>query len=129
MYCNQCGRQIEPESQFCAGCGKAAQEQPVNTTTYYGSAGQPRQGDNSINTYFDNAPKKGEGNAFWWGVLSFFLSPISFVFYFVWREQYPKRAKVMLWCAIAGIVIYYLSLPYMEELSFKLVSNLYFSFR
>jgi phage shock protein C len=29
MYCSQCGRQIETDSRFCAGCG-AAFEQPAS---------------------------------------------------------------------------------------------------
>lgn len=125
MFCNQCGRQVESGSQFCAGCGKSVQEQPVNTTTYYGPAGQPRQGDNNINTYYENAPKKDEGNAFWWGVLCFFIPIVGIILYFQWRQVYPKRAKVCLWCSIAGFItnIALMSSGSLDSLSFQLTET------
>jgi uncharacterized membrane protein YvbJ len=105
------------DAKFCPACGKPAQQQqtPLNQST-------------SINTYFENAPtaKPGdEGSAFWWGVLCFVVPVIGIILYFNWREKYPKRAKVCLWCGVISLifnVISYFAMPEaFENLNFLLL--------
>ena len=38
-----------------------------------------------------NAPV--EGGTFGWAVLGFLLFPIGLILFFIWRREYPKRAK------------------------------------
>ena len=120
MYCSQCGRRLDDGAQFCAGCGIRIQSQQQTQAQGFDNATEPfhRRQDEPITTYFDNAPqasKPGEGNNFWWGLLACVLSPFSVIFYFVWRTQYPRRAKVMLWCAIITAVVYFFVYPYLPE--------------
>jgi len=130
MYCNQCGRRLDEGSQFCAGCGKPVEStgaavQPANVTTYFGSEQQSNQGS-TIGTYFDNAPvaNKSEGNVFWWGVLSLFVPIVGIILYIQWKQIYPKRAKVCLWCGIVSIAFnVYLTVSGVE-LAFQLTKFL-----
>lgn len=130
MFCNQCGRALEPGSQFCAGCGKPVQI--TQTVTFYGQPGgqmmgQQGQGAAPINTYFDNAPSPekqvAERNLFWWGLLAFWLGPFGFILYYSSRQMYPKRAKVVLVCSIIGTVfsLVYLTQSGDEEAVFRLL--------
>lgn len=130
MFCNQCGRALEPGSQFCAGCGKAVQI--TQTVTYYGQPGgqmgHPNQtGAAPINTYFDNAPspekQAAERNLFLWGLFAFWLGPFGFILYYSSRQMYPKRAKVVLVCSIIGTVFSFIYLGYLgdQEAAFQLL--------
>jgi len=114
MYCNQCGFNVGEDARFCPACGSAVNQQRGNK-----NIGQPLNPPaDSINTYFDNTPKPGdEGSAFWWGVLCVIVPPIlGFILFFVWREKYPRRAKVCLWCAIVSLILNIFLAPYYEEL-------------
>jgi len=94
-------------------CGSRVQQaQPAQPA----QAVQQQQQSESITTYFDNAPQAkvpGErGGSFWWGVLCFFVPIVGIILGSVWREKYPKRAKVCLWCGIVGIITNIFLWPY-----------------
>jgi len=133
MYCGQCGFNVEGGQQFCTACGSRMPQPPktdgfdeAGLNSAYQSPKQQQPGN--VTTYFAAVPASPpEGNAFLWGLLGYVISPISFIFFFVWRQQYPKRAKAMLWGGIIALVVYFTLGPYLlDELGtvFKLVSNL-----
>lgn len=49
---------------------------------------------------------KSDGSALGFGVLSFVIPVVGLVLFFVWRKSNPKRAKVIMWSAIAGFIFF-----------------------
>jgi hypothetical protein len=116
MYCSQCGLSNWDDAKFCAGCGM--------------SIGKGTMQDIPVGAYFGNAPqaRSGEGGVFWWGLLSVLIPIVGIVLFLCWRNKYPRRAKVCLWCGVISMAINFFAAPYIADLSFSLASNLYFSF-
>ena len=50
-----------------------------------------------------NAPV--EGGTFGWAVLGFLLFPVGLILFFIWRREYPKRAKSSGKGAFLGLVL------------------------
>lgn len=111
MYCGQCGFNVGDGQQFCTACGS---RMPVPQKTQdYGNVGetvsyQPASQHNTpvtVNTYFATAPASSrERNSFWWGMLCLIFPFMGLVLYFSWKHQYPKTAKVCLWCGIISFI-------------------------
>lgn len=40
----------------------------------------------------------------WWGVLAFFLFPVGFILFLVWRKSKPRRAKLIGKCTLLGFL-------------------------
>ena len=49
---------------------------------------------------------KSDAAAFGLAVAAFLIPFIGIIFFFVWRKENPKRAKLMIWAAAAGFLLY-----------------------
>ena len=131
MYCNQCGFNIGT-ANFCPACGQPAK--PAGSPAQHPSQpmNQPmnqsvnQDTTTTVNTFFGNSQvaAPSEGNSFWWGVLCFIVPILGIILYFVWRQKFPKRARV---CLICGIISFTLNMIFMFIGEDFLVASLYFS--
>ena len=81
MYCHQCGKEINTDSKFCSYCGaQLYQDQVIHQ----------EKDDKSIG----------------YAILSFFIPIVGIIFYVLWKNDFPMRAKSCLKGFIAGIVVY-----------------------
>jgi len=49
---------------------------------------------------------KSDGSALGFGILAFVIPFLGGILFFVWRNSNPKRAKVVMWAAIAGFIFF-----------------------
>lgn len=84
MYCHNCGKEVGQDMKFCPYCG--AQLDQI-------------QSFNSTITNNDN-------KSFGYALLSFFVPIVGIVFYVLWKDEFPMRAKSCLKGFVAGIVLY-----------------------
>lgn len=47
-------------------------------------------------------PVKEPGIEIWWGILAFFVPIAGWIMYFIWRDDYPRKASQANTCAWAG---------------------------
>ncbi|HJF54443.1 MAG TPA: zinc-ribbon domain-containing protein [Limosilactobacillus coleohominis] len=76
-FCSHCGAKIDAKAVVCPKCGV------------------PVDGANINNNSTVNEPNPSA----WWGVLGFFLPIIGWILYFVFKNEYPKRAHR---CAVSA---------------------------
>jgi len=81
MFCKQCGGQLAPNAIICPKCGAAVTQN---------NAG---------------AAKPADSGGCLWLFIGFLLGWISLILYFVWRHEYPIRAKTVLIGWIIEMVI------------------------
>lgn len=77
-FCQHCGAKIDSKAVVCPKCGVPVAGVSLNTTTVAGNEPNPSA---------------------WWGVLGFFLPIIGWILYFVFKNEYPKRAHR---CAVSA---------------------------
>jgi len=109
MFCNQCGRSLNPDSKFCGGCGA----QVTQSSSYVGQ--QPQTQGSNYNygqpNYYQKQVSPDDRGGFWWGVLGFITAGVSIivpiVLWVIWKSEYPKRSKSILigmFVGLAGLV-------------------------
>ncbi len=103
MYCHNCGKEINDDVKFCPYCGVQVKGEQV-----YSQQGQSHQKD-----------EKSLG----FGALSFFIPIVGLVFYVLWKDELPLRAKSCLKGLIAGVVLYVVLVCCVFSSFFALVSN------
>ena len=87
MFCVQCGKEYgDNRPEFCTGCGKNLNPNTGNYQEQYNY----RQNQVSPDDNYS-------GSWVFLGVLlTFCLGVIAIVFYVIWMEKYPQRAKAFL---------------------------------
>ena len=118
MYCTKCGKTLNSDARFCSGCGNrfqeessqsqgfgggvketgGLQEQIVSGNVGFGSH-QMSESQTMMNQPVPPMPtaNPSDRGGIGWFLLGFFLSGlIAIILYFVWRREYPKRAKSIL---------------------------------
>lgn len=111
MFCPKCGSEVGANDAFCRNCGAplAPVEPKKNWSDRIDDAldGFFSSGDRRPPEYPapDKPVKQEEKPSGWWGALGFFAPTVGLVLYLVWNEEFPKRAKKIGKCAIAGFVV------------------------
>ena len=115
LFCQQCGTKIEavrtPEEAVRTPTEAVrTPEEAVRTPTEAVATPQAVNGqEGTIPTEkVQKSPVKNapvEGGTFGWAVLGFLLFPIGLILFFIWRREYPKRAKSSGKGAFLGLVL------------------------
>ncbi len=122
MRCPNCNHEVKEGMLFCQQCGtkieavrtpvEAVQTtvEAVRTPVEAVATPQAVNLQESIippeklqKSPVKNAPV--EGGTFGWAVLGFLLFPIGLILFFIWRREYPKRAKSSGKGAFLGLVL------------------------
>lgn len=122
MRCPNCNHEVKEGMLFCQQCGTKIEavrtpEEAVRTPTEAVrtpeeavATPQAVNGQESIipSEKMQKSPVKNapvEGGTFGWAVLGFLLFPIGLILFFIWRREYPKRAKSSGKGAFLGLVL------------------------
>ena len=103
MRCPNCNHEVKEGMLFCQQCGTKieAVRTPVEAVrTPKEAVATPQKVQKSPGK---NAPV--EGGTFGWAVLGFLLFPVGLILFFIWRREYPKRAKSSGKGAFLGLVL------------------------
>lgn len=122
MRCPNCNHEVKEGMLFCQQCGTKieAVRTPVEAVrtpteavrTPEEAVATPQAVNEQEGTIptekvqkspVKNAPE--EGGTFGWAVLGFLLFPIGLILFFIWRREYPKRAKSSGKGAFLGFVL------------------------
>ena len=122
MRCPNCNHEVKEGMLFCQQCGTKieavrTQEEAVRTPTE--AVRTPEEAvatPQAINLQesiipsekMQKSPVKNapvEGGTFGWAVLGFLLFPVGLILFFIWRREYPKRAKASGKGAFLGFVL------------------------
>ena len=122
MRCPNCNHEVKEGMLFCQQCGTKieavrTQEEAVRTPTE--AVRTPEEAvatPQAVNLQesiippekLQKSPVKNapvEGGTFGWAVLGFLLFPIGLILFFIWRREYPKRAKSSGKGAFLGLVL------------------------
>jgi len=114
MYCSKCGKELKNDEKFCSGCGTAVgttvAAAPQNLTlpsSRYAELDQKQFYGNEA--YATNLRDRG---GFGWFLLGLILTGLSWIIgvilYFVWKRDYPNRARSVLRGIFCGIIAYIL---------------------
>jgi len=87
MYCNKCGEQVTEIDKFCPNCGTSVSEE--------------QQVSNSSNHYQRSVDKANFGFA----LLGFVIPIVGIILYFIWKNEYPLKAKSCIKGALISISI------------------------
>ena len=103
---------------------------PYNTPYNY-PYNDPYLYNQQPNMYY---PKKSQdGSNFWWNLLSFMFSLIGLILFFVFKEEYPKRADhILRWAAIKVLfliysyffIVFFISLYYVISLNPPIINTI-----
>ena len=94
MYCSKCG--VALVDGKCPVCGRA--EAPNNNSNANNSTNQQQP-----QTIYISGEKDGKNAGY--NVLSFFFPIVGLIFYCIWKDQFPIRAKSCgKWALISVIV-------------------------
>ena len=122
MRCPNCNHEVKEGMLFCQQCGTKieavrTQEEAVQTPTEAvrtpeEAVATPQAVNGQEGTIptekVQKSPVKNapvEGGTFGWAVLGFLLFPIGLILFFIWRREYPKRAKSSGKGAFLGLVL------------------------
>ncbi|MDR1464974.1 MAG: zinc ribbon domain-containing protein [Oscillospiraceae bacterium] len=113
MFCSKCGKEMADDAALCPFCGanlgaapgQAQQVPPPYTQVpppYNYQTAPPYQAP-----YYQqqSPPPEPDVPNTGMNVLSCFFPIVGIIFYFVWKDQTPLKAKALLKWAIAGLVI------------------------
>lgn len=122
MRCPNCNHEVKEGMLFCQQCGTKIEAvrtpveavrtptEAVRTPEEAAATPQAVNLQESIippeklqKSPVKNAPV--EGGTFGWAVLGFLLFPIGLILFFIWRREYPKRAKSSGKGAFLGLVL------------------------
>ncbi len=102
MYCQNCGKKIGEDADYCLGCGKMK---------------------DSIKTV------SNDENPFIWGLLGFFVPVAGLILYLVWKQEKPKSAKAAGIGALIGsigiilIILIIIMIPFLLYTSYANVQD------
>ena len=87
MYCKKCGDQVTEEDKFCPSCGTEVtiEQQVSNSSNQF-------QGN-------DDAPNFG------FALLGFFVPFVGIILYFIWKNEFPLKARSCIRGALVTISI------------------------
>ena len=115
LFCQQCGTKIEAvrtptEAVATPTEAVATPTEAVRTPEEAVATPQAVNGqEGTIPTEkLQKSPVKNapvEGGTFGWAVLGFLLFPVGLILFFIWRREYPKRAKSSGKGAFLGLVL------------------------
>ena len=96
MRCPNCNHEVKEGMLFCQQCGTKIEA--LRTPTEAVATPQAINLQESIipTEKLQKSPVKNapvEGGTFGWAVLGFLLFPVGLILFFIWRREYPKRAK------------------------------------
>lgn len=98
-YCKNCGADAG-EASFCPNCGTSTAQAPVAPATTPTPAPAPAP------TYsYANSSASGDASSIGFAVLSAFFPIVGLVLFFVWKDQYPLKAKSCITGAIVGFIL------------------------
>ena len=108
MRCPNCNHEVKEGMLFCQQCGTKIEA--VRTPVEAVATPQAVNGqEGTIPTKkVQKSPVKNapvEGGTFGWAVLGFLLFPVGLILFFIWRREYPKRAKSSGKGAFLGLVL------------------------
>ena len=92
MFCKYCGTE-GPAQSYCTNCGEKI-ENPNVVVNMQGTSEQ-------INIVHNETDK----SEILYNVLSFFIPLIGLIFFLIWKDEYPVRAKACLKWMIISIVL------------------------
>ena len=92
--CINCGRELLPDENFCSVCGKQ------HTTPAQGAQPVFQQQVNPQMGYVQDAPSGGMT------ALGFFFPIVGLIFYLVWKDQTPLKAKSAGKGALIGVIVW-----------------------
>lgn len=129
MYCKFCGSSIDGDCLVCPYCGKRLVENSQNDKienefdNFYDNKQEFRNQNNfqnNNNNNFQNqnmaqnstTEKPADSIFLLIGLflVSFFMQPLGIIFAIIWKDEYPKRAKVSLAAFLIPIVLVILSI-------------------
>ena len=122
MRCPNCNHEVKEGMLFCQQCGTKieAVRTPVEAVrtpteavrTPEEAVATPQAVNGQEGTIptekVQKSPVKNapvEGGTFGWAVLGFLLFPVGLILSFIWRREYPKRAKASGKGAFLGLVL------------------------
>ena len=108
MRCPNCNHEVKEGMLFCQQCGTKIEavrtpEEAVATPQAVNLQESIIPPEKLQKSPVKNAPV--EGGTFGWAVLGFLLFPIGLILFFIWRREYPKRAKSSGKGAFLGLVL------------------------
>ena len=122
MRCPNCNHEVKEGMLFCQQCGTKIEAVRTPTEVVATPTEAVRTPEEAVATPqavnlqestiptekvqkspVKNAPE--EGGTFGWAVLGFLLFPIGLILFFIWRREYPKRAKSSGKGALLGLVL------------------------
>ena len=108
MRCPNCNHEVKEGMLFCQQCGTKIEavrtpEEAVATPQAINLQESIIPSEKMQKSPVKNAPV--EGGTFGWAVLGFLLFPIGLILFFIWRREYPKRAKSSGKGAFLGLVL------------------------
>ena len=80
MYCNNCGKLVDDQSQYCSNCGAQIHRQ-------------------------DKTRKSSDNNDLAFGILGFFIPIAGLILYLVYEKDNPERAKCAGKGALIGVIV------------------------
>ena len=110
MRCPNCNHEVKEGMLFCQQCGTKIEAVRTPTEVVATPTEAVRTPEEAVATpqavnlqesiippeKLQKSPVKNapvEGGTFGWAVLGFLLFPIGLILFFIWRREYPKRAK------------------------------------
>jgi hypothetical protein len=108
MYCSKCGKELRDGEKFCGACGTAVGTNGQNLTlpsSHYSEL-DPKQ-------FYGNeqyATNLRDSGGWGWWLLGLLLGFVGLILYFVWRRDYPNRARSVLrgfFCGVVAEIVMY----------------------
>lgn len=88
MYCQKCGNQVNDNDQFCPSCGAPTNSATINRET---------QNYNQNN---------GDESNLGYAILGFFIPIAGIILYFVWKSEFPLKARSCMRGFMVGVAVY-----------------------
>ena len=122
MRCPNCNHEVKEGMLFCQQCGMKIEAVRTPTEVVATPTEAVRTPEEAVATpqavnlqesiippeKLQKSPVKNapvEGGTFGWAVLGFLLFPVGLILFFIWRREYPKRAKSSGKGAFLGFVL------------------------
>ena len=122
MRCPNCNHEVKEGMLFCQQCGTKIEAVRTPTEAVATPTEAVRTPEEAVATpqavnrqesaipteKLQKSPVKNapvEGGTFGWAVLGFLLFPVGLILFFIWRREYPKRAKSSGKGAFLGLVL------------------------
>ena len=122
MRCPNCNHEVKEGMLFCQQCGTKIEAVRTPTEVVATPTEAVRTPEEAVATpqavnlqessippeKLQKSPVKNapvEGGTFGWAVLGFLLFPVGLILSFIWRREYPKRAKASGKGAFLGLVL------------------------